>query len=228
LCFGACSSVPGPITKERRETVPFVDPASVEDDALSSVVEPGLESHETDLVVDSSPAARPNFTPVPPLENGNRVLFDRATAMLREGNDAAAEVLFLELTESQPELAGPWTNLAHIYVGRGDQEEARRHLERALTANPNNCEALILMGVLARKNGLFSEAEEAYMQCTAAQPFFADAYLNLGILYELYMGRLGEALAAYNEYQSLIAEPDMKVAGWVMDLERRVPAVAER
>jgi hypothetical protein len=42
------------------------------------------------------------------------------------------------------------------------------------------------------------------------------------------MGRLDEALTAYNRYQLMMSEPNRKVAGWVMDLERRVASVAER
>ena len=39
-----------------------------------------------------------------------------------------------------------------------------------------------------------------------------------------YMGKLSEALAAYNDYQLMLPEPDQRVGGWVMDLERRVAA----
>jgi len=39
---------------------------------------------------------------------------------------------------------------------------------------------------------------------------------------------LGEALAAYNDYQIALPEPDRRVAGWVIDLERRVGAIAQR
>jgi hypothetical protein len=53
-------------------------------------------------------------------------------------------------------------------------------------------------------------------------PDFREAYLNLGILYELYLGKLPEALAAYRTYQSLLEAPDHRVDGWVMDLERRL------
>ena len=52
--------------------------------------------------------------------------------------------------------------------------------------------------------------------------------LNLAILYELYMGRYAEALAAYQDYQLVLDEPDTKVNGWLIDLERRVAAYAQR
>ena len=80
----------------------------------------------------------------------------------------------------------------------------------------------------ARRAGRFADAETHYLACIEAQPAYANAHLNLAILYELYMGRLGEALAAYNEYQLALPEPDTKVGGWMMDLERRVAAVAKR
>ena len=48
------------------------------------------------------------------------------------------------------------------------------------------------------------------------------AWTNLGILYELYLGKLPEALEYYRTYQSMLSEPDRRVQGWVMDLERRL------
>ncbi|MCH8140834.1 MAG: hypothetical protein IH908_04485, partial [Proteobacteria bacterium] len=78
------------------------------------------------------------------------------------------------------------------------------------------------VGVLSRQFGDFRGAEELYQACLKQMPEFKDAYLNLGILYELYLGKLPEALAAYRQYQLLSQQPDRKVLGWVMDLERRL------
>ena len=50
-------------------------------------------------------------------------------------------------------------------------------------------------------------------------------YLNLGILYEVYLGKLPQALEAYREYQELqasVGAEDARVKGWVIDLERRL------
>jgi len=58
-----------------------------------------------------------------------------------------------------------------------------------------------------------------------ANPTLASILLSLGmlgILYELYLGRLDDALQAYQTYQTLSENPDMRVAGWVSDLERRI------
>jgi hypothetical protein len=57
---------------------------------------------------------------------------------------------------------------------------------------------------------------------------YAPAYLNLAILYELYMGRFADALLAYQDYQLALPQPDSRVSGWMMDLERRISALATR
>ena len=110
----------------------------------------------------------------------------------------------------------------------GEIAAAEYNFGEALKANPQNCDALNQLGVIARRAGRFADAEKHYRACIDANPNYANAHLNLAILYELYMGRLGEALAAYNEYQLALPEPDTKVGGWMMDLERRVAAVAKR
>ncbi len=165
---------------------------------------------------------------VPPLRSGNQALFERAVSLMQEKNYTAAQVLLLELTDDQPELAGPWVNLGHTYLAADDGEAAQQSFARALQANPQNCDALNQLGVMARKRGEFAAAEDFYQRCIKAQPGYAPVHLNLGILYELYMGRLSEALAAYNDYQVTLPEPDVRVAGWVLDLERRVGAIAQR
>ena len=99
-------------------------------------------------------------------------------------------MLFLEITADQPELAGPWINLGQIYTATGQEEEARQAFERAVASNPWNCAAHNQLGVLSRQHGDFGAAEHHYLECLKKVPDFRDAYLNLGILYELYLGRL--------------------------------------
>jgi tetratricopeptide (TPR) repeat protein len=156
------------------------------------------------------------------VHRGNAAAFDQAVAALRSGRLLEAEVLLQEITVDQPELAGPWVNLGQVYVMLEQFEDARRAFSSAIVANPRSCAAHNQLGVLSRQFGDFRSAEEHYRTCLEQVPNFKDAYLNLGILYELYLGRLPEALEAYRRYQLLAAEPDRKVRGWVMDLERRL------
>jgi tetratricopeptide (TPR) repeat protein len=178
--------------------------------------------------VESLPEWRPDAidtekeVPTPKVHRGNAAAFDRAVAAMRSGRLQEAEVLFQEITADQPELAGPWVNLGQVYAMLENFEDARRAFTSAITANPRSCAAHNQLGVLSRKFGDFATAEEHYRTCLEQVPNFKDAYLNLGILYELYLGKLPQALEAYRRYQLLAAEPDRKVKGWVMDLERRL------
>lgn len=152
----------------------------------------------------------------------NASAFDQALTAMRAGRLAEAERLLLEITTDQPELSGPWVNLGQVYVLREQHEEARLAFRQAVAANPRNCVARNQLGVLSRQLGDFAGAEEHYRACLEQVPDFGDAYLNLGILYELYLGRLPEALEAYRRYQILSGDSDRRVAGWVADLERRL------
>jgi len=165
---------------------------------------------------------------VPPLKVGTQGAYEQAVELLRNGDPDQALPVFERITQSQPELAGPWVNVGVIHLGAQRSGQARAAFEQALVANPDNCDALNQLGVMARREGRFEDAEAEYLHCLASQPLYAHARLNLAILYELYMGRLGEALAAYHDYELMLDEPDVRVRGWVMDLERRVAAVAKR
>ncbi len=161
-------------------------------------------------------------TPAPPVTRRNLAAFQEALVAIQEGRVLAAEVLLWEVTATQPELAGPWVNLGQVYVSLERFEDARLAFKNAIKANPRSCHAYNQLGVLSRRFGDFRGAEELYQACLMQMPEFKDAYLNLGILYELYLGKLPEALAAYRQYQLLSQQPDRKVLGWVMDLERRL------
>jgi tetratricopeptide (TPR) repeat protein len=189
-----------------------------------------VDAASTDPVekFESLPAWRPDAldmadeTPHPKVRRGNAAAFDQAVAALRSGRLQEAAVLLQEITVDQPELAGPWVNLGQVYVMLQQFEDARRAFTSAIVANPRSCAAHNQLGVLSRQFGDFPSAEEHYRSCLEQVPNFKDAYLNLGILYELYLGKLPEALEAYRRYQLLAVEPDRKVRGWVMDLERRL------
>jgi lipoprotein NlpI len=53
-------------------------------------------------------------------------------------------------------------------------------------------------------------------------PNYAYAHLNYGILLDLYLGELENALAHYQKFQQLTPEEDKEVTKWIVDLERRI------
>jgi tetratricopeptide (TPR) repeat protein len=160
--------------------------------------------------------------PEPEVAADNRAAFVQAIELLRSGRLVQAEALLLQVTDDQPELAGPWINLARVFVAQDREDAAVAALDQAVLANPGNCAARTELGVLLRRRGEFEAAEAHYLACLEVQPDYEAAYLNLGILYDLYLGRLADALAAYRQYQSLAVEPDRQVDVWVVDLQRRL------
>ena len=160
--------------------------------------------------------------PLAEVDRKSIALFDQALDAIHAERYAEAEKLLKELTTRDPNLSGPWVNLGSVYVELGDEAAATAAYKKAVEVNPDSCAAYIELGVMARRSGDFLSAEANYLACTARVPNFREAYLNLGILYELYLGRLDDALKAYQTYQSLSDSPDRRVAGWVSDLQRRL------
>ncbi|MGI9294573.1 MAG: tetratricopeptide repeat protein, partial [Pseudomonadales bacterium] len=76
--------------------------------------------------------------------------------------------------------------------------------------------------LLHREQGEFKQAEKTFLQAIKIWPGYASIQLNLGILYELYMGEMQSALEHYQNYQQLQSEPDKTIAGWIIDLQRRI------
>lgn len=148
--------------------------------------------------------------------------YQAALNQIRASNRASARELLVKVTQAEPGLAGPWINLARLDMQDENYVAAREALDKALAANPSNCVAYTEYGVLLRKLGEFAAAQEMYQACLAVSPSHADTYYNLGILYELYLGRMQDALIAYRQYLELSPTPEPKVRGWVTELERRL------
>ena len=102
--------------------------------------------------------------------------------------------------------------------------------------NENNYLALNRLGVMARKEGQFTKAERLYLDAIDAWPGNPASYYNLGILYDLYMGKKKKALKNYEKYAALINNPligevdkkaSKEIARWIADLRRQLPAIDE-
>lgn len=220
LCLGVagCSSLPIGRSDDPAASAPSASSASASAaQAGTGSVEHDVAVRETRLSFDDLPDQRPQVR----VRGRSNEQFEAALSALDVGELAEAEQLLLGLTRSQPELSGPWLNLGQVYLGQDRESDAQEAFERAILANPANCAAYNQLGVLARRAGRFNDAEASYLACIQRDPSFPEVHLNLGILYELYLGRLPQALAAYRTYQEL-ADDHAQVDGWVMDLERRL------
>ena len=150
--------------------------------------------------------------------------FDDASRALRAGQNADAERGFRNLSLAHPELGGPHANLGLIHRQAGKLAEAAAELETAVRLSPRQPVYWNQLGVTYRLLGQFKKAREAYDKAIALDPNYAASTLNLGILYDLYLGDGQRALELYSRYLLLSPSGDATVTKWVADLKNRKPA----
>ena len=124
-----------------------------------------------------------------------------------------------------PELSGPWLNMGIAYRQLGNLEEAEKALDKAVSANSRNPQALNHAGVVKRELGKFSTAERLYKKALSTYPEYADAHLNLAILCDVYLKKIDCAKDHYRAYQQYSDVDNKQVVAWLAELEHRVAAV---
>lgn len=152
--------------------------------------------------------------------------YKRALDAMDSQDWSGAEQILKKLTNQHPELSSPWQNLGVAQARLDKLTEAQQSFKRAIESNAANQEAYNQLALLHRRQGEFEKAEASYQRAIGIWPAYPAIRLNLGILYELYLGDLGKALQQYNIYQSLLPEPDRRVKGWISDLKRRMQVSA--
>lgn len=144
-----------------------------------------------------------------------------AVAAMKAGNMKNAKSLLLDLLNKQPNLANAHVNLGIVYIKTKSFDEAENSLNRALAINPNNIYALNQIGFLYRRQGKFDEARKSYEKAIAVKSDYANAHLNLAILYDLYMYKLDKAIEHYEIYKELVKEDAKQTEKWIFELKNR-------
>jgi tetratricopeptide (TPR) repeat protein len=152
--------------------------------------------------------------------------FDKAVEAMRAAQWASATAILEPLVAEYADFSGPWLNLGIAYSELGELDKAKVAFAQAIAVNAHNLEAYNQLAAWERNAGDFSAAQTLYEQALVIDPNHAPTHLNLGVLYDIYMGEFARAASHYQTYQSLQAEPDRRVAGWLMDLQRRPLMVA--
>jgi len=160
--------------------------------------------------------------PTPQISPEARQSYDEALKAMRDGDNDQAKKLLSSLSETYPNLSGPFTNLGLIYFREGKVDEAEAAFQQAIKVNPKSAVSYNHLGIINRGKGKFQEAKQDYEQALKINDGYAYAHLNLGILYDLYLGDLQKALDHYNQFQNLSPEKDKEVEKWIADLERRM------
>ena len=148
--------------------------------------------------------------------------FSQAVDAMEAGNRESAGEQFRMLHESHPERTGPLANLGILALEAGDQDQAKAHFEDVVALDSSHAAALNHLGVIARSNGEFAKAAAYYRDALAAEPNYLPAMMNLAILLDIYLGRPGDALPLYEQYQSMAEDPNPRLKDWIFDARNRI------
>lgn len=153
--------------------------------------------------------------------------FSVAIQSMGAGKTDLAEKQLIDITKQYPQLSGPHANLGVIYSQKKEWDKAEQSLNTAVERNKRNAKAYNQLGFVYRQKGKFKEAEAAYLKAISIDPKFQDAYLNMGILSDLYLGKMERAVKYYSKYQAMQGKPNRQVAGWLVDINRRLGVQAK-
>lgn len=149
-------------------------------------------------------------------------LYREAITELSNHNLEKAKSIFLQIIKNQPELAGPWANLALIYLKEEQYEKADQHIKAALKKNPEMAQALNIAGYISSRKGEINKAIALYEKAIANKADYALAHYNLALLYDVYLQDIPKALQHYQIYLPLIHYEDQNTIDWVEELKLNI------
>ena len=203
LLLAACAGTPEPVP------APAVEP----------VAEPVTEP---EIPAGTEPEAEAGAVPEAEPVDYNQQFYEEAVAALKGGDTALALELLRQVSSDAPDKPFVFTNLGLAYFKLQKLDLAEQAFQQAVEINDDDAVAHNHLGILQRHKGEFQDARNRYQRAIEINANYARAHLNLGILFDIYLQDLDQALQHYRKYQSLVSEEDTQVAGWIVDIERRL------
>lgn len=148
--------------------------------------------------------------------------YQQAIARAKDGEVDQAIELLEKVTRTSPDFTNVYTNLGLQYLQKKDLDQAEQAFDKAISLDATNYTAYNHRGVIMRRKGDFSAANEMYLAAIKHNPDYANAHHNLAILYDIYLYDQEQALYHYKKYQLLTNDSDKQVEKWIVDLERQI------
>jgi Flp pilus assembly protein TadD len=183
-----------------------------------------LETASSDKATTS--ADEPITEPEPEPMDLNQQAYEQAIAALKTGATEQALTLLTRLSLDAPDKPRLFTNLGLTHFRLHQAELAEQAFQQAIARNPDDAVAHNHLGIIQRQQGRFQDALLEYRRAIEIDSRYARAHLNLGILFDLYLQDLEKALQQYRKYLDLTSEENAQVAGWIVDIERRLKSTA--
>jgi tetratricopeptide (TPR) repeat protein len=109
--------------------------------------------------------------------------------LAQRGKAEEALTAFRQALRISPDPASIYFNIAQVYLGQGDFENAEAALTRTLQVDPKHQEALLNLGILYERQGKLEEALRVYETARDAQPASADG-VNAAVSAHTVRGRI--------------------------------------
>lgn len=201
-------------------TQPSTDSTEASQSITGSSVLPSNQTPQTAVMHSETADPGANQTNERRLSAAAQAQFTEAKTLLASGQYAQAEIQLSALVAALPDAGGIRYNLALAQWQQAKLSEAQFHLKQLKPAQRQYANAMNLLGVIARQQGQFSEAEQYLQHALTADAELALAHKNLAFLYELYLGQLLKARYHYQQYYALTQDEQAK--GWLVLLDQQL------
>lgn len=140
--------------------------------------------------------------------------FFGAVCQVAQGEEAEALTLFESIYRGNgPYAAAASIQVAQVYLRRGDVDRASDTSDRALQLGDKSAALFTLKGRIQIKQNQEAPAQESFKQAIQADPDYAPAHLENGLLY-VKRGVMGEGVRELEQYITLVDPnaPDARIA----------------
>jgi tetratricopeptide (TPR) repeat protein len=136
----------------------------------------------------------------------------KGDALMRLHRNKEATSVFQHLTElPDVEMDGACLDIAYIYIGNNDYQQALSYLEKGLMASPKNLDLLQESAFCCEQLQQEDKAMAFYEQIIAINPYSVEAWFDLGLLF-FNKAMYEKALDAF-DFVTVIDEED--TGGWL-------------
>ena len=164
---------------------------------------------ETDM---AEPSQRFTVTPE------QKQLYRQAITALNDNRLDDAKDLLNRFQQEKPGLAGSYANLGLIYYKQEKLDASEQQLKKALELNPQQAQALNLMGQIEFSRGRAAESEGFYKRALEVDQDYAIAHYNIALLYDIFFQDIPRAIEHYRKYLDLTGNQDEITRNWLEQL----------
>lgn len=147
--------------------------------------------------------------------------FNKAYAAFKSKKYDSAETQFQQMTKKFESLSGPWVKLAQIAEVKNEFNIAEEYYRKAIAVNKNNINTYLSLALIQRQQGLFSQAQNTYVDALNVWRDFPEAHLNVAVLYDMYLNQPVEAQKHFEAYMFLTHYKDKGVRKWLAEVRHR-------